>query len=446
MSSSLRSPDALPPESVRSAEMQNQETVLQNMLQEFRIRDAHRGSMIGAIGVSAIESIWANRLRSFLTTLGIFIGVAAVIAMLTLTQGAGAYVTNAIAGLGANTIFVEPGTSTSRGVVSKQSAQTLTTNDAQAMAKLPHVLAFSPTISRSTQVVFNGKNWQTRVEGVSADYQNIEAWEVSQGIWFTSGDDAAAKPVAILGDTVAQNLFGTDGSVDPIGQQIRLGSQVFRVVAVLAPKGGFNQDDIVFVPFNTAQVRLIHNTYVQSIEVEADSAQNVDITQQAIINRLEQTHHLAKGTPDDFQVISATQILQQSMQQIQIFTYLLVGIAAISLTVGGIGIMNIMLVSVTERTKEIGIRMSIGARRSDIRNQFLIEALILCLVGGSIGLLLGLLVGWGMVSAFGAPYVVTLFTIVVPFAVSAGIGVLFGLYPAVRASGLDPIVALRKGK
>ncbi len=447
MSSSLRSPDVSPRESAQKpVPVANQETTLQNMLTQFRVHDRRTGSLLGAISVTATEAIWANRTRSFLTTLGIFIGVAAVIAMLALTQGAGAYVTNTIAGLGANTLFVTPGTSSSRGVISKATVQTLTADDAQALSVLPHVSAVSPTVSTRTQAVFGGKNWQTRVEGVSAEYPNIEAWDVAQGLWYSSGDDAGAKPVAILGDTVAQNLFGTDGSVDPIGQQVRLGSQLFRVVAVLAPKGGFNQDDIIFVPFNTAQARLVHNTYVQEIDVEADSAQNVDLTQQAITTTLEERHHLAKGTPDDFQVTSSTQILQQNLQQLQIFTYLLVGIAAISLTVGGIGIMNIMLVSVTERTREIGIRMSIGARRSDIRNQFLIEALILCLLGGGIGLVLGLLVGWAVVSAVGIPYVITPFTIFVPFGVSGGIGVLFGLYPAMRAARLDPITALRKGK
>jgi putative ABC transport system permease protein len=449
MSSSLRSPEASPPKTVQppaAKPMAEQETVVQNMLEQFRIRERRHGSLLGPIGVSAVEAIWANRTRSFLTTLGIFIGVAAVIAVLTLTQGAGAYVTNTISGLGANTIFVSPGTSNTRGAVTKQSAQTLTASDAEAMKNLSHVTAVSPIVSTSTQAVFNGKNWRTRVEGVSEDFQSIEAWDVAQGLWFSSADISAARPVAILGDTVAQNLFGSDGSVNPIGQNVRLGSQIFRVVAVLAPKGGFNQDDIIFVPFTTAQARLVNSTYVQQIEVEGDSSQNVSLVQQAMTLLLEQRHHLAKGTPDDFQVTSSTQILEQSMQQVQVFAFLLVGIAAISLTVGGIGIMNIMLVSVTERTREIGIRMSIGARRSDIRNQFLIEALLLCLVGGGIGLVLGLLAGWGAVTVIGIPYAVTAFTVLLPFGVAAGVGVLFGLYPAIRASRLDPITALRKGK
>ncbi|HEY4386037.1 MAG TPA: ABC transporter permease, partial [Ktedonobacteraceae bacterium] len=226
MSSSLRSPGAPPPKIVQppAKPIAGQEAVVQNMLEQFRIQERRHGSLLGPIAVSAVEAIWANRTRSFLTTLGIFIGVAAVIAVLILTQGAGAYITNTISGLGANTIFVSPGTSSTRGAVTKQSAQTLTSNDAEAMKNLSHVVAVSPVVSTSIQAVFNGKNWHTRVEGVSEDFQNIEAWDVAQGLWFSSADTSAARPVAILGDTVAKNLFGSDGSVNPIGQDVRLGS------------------------------------------------------------------------------------------------------------------------------------------------------------------------------------------------------------------------------
>jgi putative ABC transport system permease protein len=412
MSSSLRSPEASPPRPEIAqatipktpAPVASQETVLENMMEQFRVRKRRRGMMLGSIFVSASESIWANKTRSILTTLGIFIGVAAVIAVLTLTQGAGAYVTNAISSLGANVIIVAPGSLTQRGVTTKRT-QTLTNSDAQALSHLPHVAGASPAVTANLQAVFNGKNWRTTVDGVSDDFLNIDAWDMAQGIWFSSADVDASRSVAVLGDTVAKNLFGADG--DPIGQQIRLGNQVFRVVGVLAPKGGFGQDDVVFVPYSTAQARLVNSPFVAEIFVQADSSKNVDLVQQAITLKLEQAHHLAKGTPDDFSSTSSTQVLQQSLQQVQAFSFLLIGIAAISLTVGGIGIMNIMLVSVTERTREIGIRMSIGARRSDIRNQFLIEALLLCLVGGGVGLAFGLLAGWGAVSAIQIPYVVT---------------------------------------
>jgi putative ABC transport system permease protein len=451
MSSSLRSPEASPPKpqigskaipAKPAVPVASQETVLQNMMEQFRVQKRRRGNMLGAIFISAAESIWANRTRSFLTTLGIFIGVAAVIAVLTLTQGASAYVTNTISSLGANTVIVSPGNLAGRGAITKGAAQTLTSSDADSISHLAHVQDVSPIVSTSTQAVFNGKNWHTTVEGVSENFPNIDAWDVAQGLWFSAGDIDASRPVAVLGVTVAQNLFGTDS--DPIGQQIRLGSQTFRVAGVLTAKGGFGQDDVVFVPFSTAQVRLVNSPYVQEILVGVDASNNVTLAQQAITLKLEQTHHLAKGTPDDFKTTSSTEILAQAQQQVQAFSFLLVGIAGISLTVGGIGIMNIMLVSVTERTREIGIRMSIGARRSDIRNQFLIEALLLCLLGGAVGLALGLLAGWGVVSLVGIPYAVTAFTIVVPLAVAGGVGVLFGLYPAVRAARLDPITALRK--
>ena len=244
---------------------------------------------------------------------------------------------------------------------------------------------------------------------------------------------------------MAQNLFGPSNT-DPIGQTIRIGIQPYRVIGVLAPKGGFNQDDVIFIPFNTALERLNNTTSLNAIELTVDSSNNVDLVQQVVIMVLEQNHHLAKGTPDDFSTITSAQLLQQVQQATQAFSLLLVGIAAISLTVGGIGIMNIMLVSVTERTREIGIRMSVGARRRDIRNQFLIEAVFLCFFGGGIGLLVGLVAGFGLTSRFGLPFVVTATTFLLPFTVCAVVGVVFGLYPALRASRLDPIVALRRAK
>ncbi|HYX51765.1 MAG TPA: FtsX-like permease family protein [Ktedonobacteraceae bacterium] len=248
---------------------------------------------------------------------------------------------------------------------------------------------------------------------------------------------------SLLGQTVYHNLFDTSGD-DPIGRTIRVRDQLFRVIGVLQAKGGsFNQDDIVFVPFTAALTRLKNTTYVDQIQVQVDTADNVSQVQLDLNTLLERRHHIPNGSPDDFQTISSSQLLQTAQQFTQTLTFLLVGIAAISLTVGGIGIMNIMIVSVTERTREIGIRMSIGARRSDIRNQFLIEALVLSLGGGVIGMALGLLLGFAITHAFGLPFVITTSSILMPFMVSASIGIIFGLYPAVRASRLDPIVALR---
>lgn len=400
--------------------------------------------MLGPNFVIALESLWSNKLRSLLTGLGIFIGVAAVIAALTLTQGAGAFITNNIASLGLNVITVIPGATTSRGTFGGAgTTQSLTPQDAVELAKIPHVIGVSPIISVTAQVVYGKQNWNTRVQGVNTQFQDIQEWSLADGVWFSESDVSGGRPVAVLGQTVAQNLFNTTGT-DPVGQTIRIRDQEFLVVGVLQPKGGgFNGDDIVFVPYNTALTRLKNTTYVDQIVVQVDSSHNVDQVQQEMKALLERRHQIPSGGLDDFTAISSTQLLQTASQFTQILTFLLVGIAGISLTVGGIGIMNIMIVSVTERTREIGIRMSIGARRRDIRNQFLIEALVLSLFGGVIGMLIGFLLGLMITRATGLPFVITVVSILLPFLICSIIGIVFGLYPAVRASRLDPIEALR---
>ncbi len=415
---------------------------LQSMLRELRVRGPRPGlfRMMGANFESAVEALWANGTRSFLTALGIFIGVGAVVAALTLTQGVSAYVTNELASLG-NAIIIFPGTSI-KGGVSQTVASTLTTLDAQEIATLPHVTSASPFIITSDQTVYGRQNWSTQIEGVNSDLQVIQNWSVSQGSWFSSSDADTGASVAVLGDTVYHNLFDTSGD-SPINKTIRIRNQVFRVVGVLAPQGGaISQDDVVFIPLKVAQIRLKNTTTVDQIEVQADTAGSVQPVAASITSLLRKNHRI-QGDNDDFTAFTFTQILQNVNTSETILTALLVGIAAISLTVGGIGIMNIMLVSVTERTWEIGIRMAIGARRGDILNQFLIEAVLLCLVGGVIGLGLGLLIGWGVVKASQLPFVITTVTIVVPFAVASSIALLFGLYPAIRAARLDPIVAIR---
>jgi len=252
---------------------------------------------------------------------------------------------------------------------------------------------------------------------------------------------------------VRQNLFNSTGT-DPVGREIRIRNQLFQVVGVLAPKGG-GQDNIVFVPYKAALARLMNQNFVNEICIKVDTPEDIDLVQQAATNILRQKHHISEGAPDDFQISSSIQMLQKQQQQMQATTALLLGIAAISLTVGGVSVMNIMLVSVTERTREIGIRMSIGARPGDIRSQFLIESLSLCLAGGLIGMLLGLFIGWvmtgvllsaltgGASSDLGIPFVVTPTTLLLPLIVSLGVGLIFGIYPAVQASRLDPILALR---
>jgi putative ABC transport system permease protein len=440
LNSSLQQKKPVPP----SAKPQTVPYFATNSLQDFHGNRAHRGVLVGANFNIALESLWSNKLRSLLTGLGIFIGVAAVIAALTLTQGAGQFITSNIASLGLNVITVIPGATTSRGTFGGSgTTQSLTPQDAIALEKISHVTAVSPIISLTAQVVYGKQNWNTRIQGVNTVFQGIQGWQMAGGVWFSEADVSGGRPVAILGQTVAHNLFDATGT-DPVGQRIRIRDQEFRVIGVLQPKGGgFNVDEIVFVPFNTALSRLKNTTFVDQIVVQVDDSKNVNQVQQDIKTILERRHQIPSGGLDDFTAISSTQLLQTAQQFTQILTFLLVGIAGISLTVGGIGIMNIMIVSVTERTREIGIRMSIGARRRDIRNQFLIEALVLSLFGGVIGMLIGFLLGMLITRATGLPFVITVVSLLLPFIICSIIGIVFGLYPAIRASRLDPIEALR---
>jgi putative ABC transport system permease protein len=376
--------------------------------------------------------------------LGIFIGVAAVIAALTLTQGVSAYIDNLIGQLGTNTIMVFPGSTSNRGAQGAGTAQTLTQKDADDIANLPHVVAESPAIvAGGVQVVYKGQNWNTDVNGVTDSMQDIQGWKLAQGSGFSAYDEQQKTNVAVLGDTVLHNLFDTTGD-NPIGKEIRIRDQIFHVVGVLqASGGGFGNDDVIYVPFTTALQRLRNSTSVDQIQLEVDNRSNISQVESSITTLLKKNHHIQAGAANDFTTFDFTQFLQRAQQQTTIMTLLLVGIAAISLTVGGIGIMNIMLVSVTERTREIGIRVSIGARRSDIRNQFLVEALMLCLIGAAIGLVLGLLIGLLVTKLTGLPFVITVATIAIPIVVSVGITVIFGLYPAIQAARLDPVEALR---
>ncbi len=411
-----------------------------------RLQPRGRGLLIGANFRTALKALQANQLRSFLTTLGVIIGVAAVIAIVTLTQGVSATLNQRLAGLGTNILMIQSGASSRNGAFQAEgTAQTLTMSDVQSLATIPHVANVSPVIAVGAQVIYGNRNWNTQVQGVYPSYQSLQNWQLAGGTWFSTGDQVGAEPVAVLGQTVVDNLF-TPAGIDPVGQTIRINNQLFRVVGTLQSKGsqGFgNADDVIFVPSTAAQDRLKNSPYVDQIQIQADSATNVAQVQQNVTTTLEKQHHIAPGGANDFRVLNANQLLQTAQQTTTLLTALLVGIAAISLTVGGIGIMNIMLVSVTERFREIGIRMAVGARRSDIRNQFLIEAVVLSAVGGVIGILIGLLAGLGISAALGLPLVVSPLAILIAFGVAAIIGISFGLYPAVRAARLDPIVALR---
>jgi putative ABC transport system permease protein len=402
--------------------------------------------MIGAGLESGWEALWANRLRSLLTVLGVIVGVAAVISVVTLTQGTSELLNSRLTGLGTNVLTITPGSTTTGGAAGGLGTrQSLTVDDATAVASVPNVTSATPVITVSAQVIASGQNWNTRVQGVTPAMQQIQNWEMAQGAWFSDSDNTAGTPVAVIGQTVVDNLF-TAAATQPLGQTITIRSQPFRVVGVLKSKGANglgNQDDVIYVPFSVAQTRLNNSQYVNQILAQVNDANNVDGAQTAITTLLEQRHNIAAGGQDDFQVRSSTQFVQTAQQFSTTLTLLLVGIAAISLLVGGIGIMNIMLVSVTERTREIGVRMAIGARRSDIRNQFLIEALTLSCAGGVIGILIGLVGGWALTNAFSLPFIASLPWIALAFGVAALVGIVFGFYPAIRASQLDPIVALR---
>jgi putative ABC transport system permease protein len=406
----------------------------------------HRGLGINASFSSALEALWSNRMRSLLTILGVIVGVAAVIVAVTITEGTSATINSRLAGLGTNTLTINSGAATSSGAsLGIGSEQTLSLSNATAIASVAHVTNVTPIKSVAAQIVYSGQNWSTRVEGVYPTYQSIGNWQLGEGSWYTQADEDAGTPLAVLWQTTEQNLF-TGVADDPVGQTILINSQPFRVVGVLQAKGtsaAVNQDDVVFVPYSAAATRLKNTPFVDQIQVQVDNANDVAGAESAITALLERLHGLPPGGPDDFQIRSSDQLVQTAQSSSQTLTFLLVGIAAISLLVGGIGIMNIMLVSVTERTREIGIRMAVGARRGDIRNQFLIEALTLSAAGGIIGIVLGMIGGYIMTRVFSLPFAPNPYAILLAFGVAAAIGVCFGFYPAVSASRLDPIVALR---
>jgi putative ABC transport system permease protein len=394
---------------------------------------------------SALEALRANKGRAILTTLGIVIGVAAVISIVALGQGSSASVSSRLAGLGTNVLTLSNASSRSSGIAAGAgTGNALKLADAEAIENINGVVAVSPIVQGNSQIIAGNQNWQTRVQGVRANYQQIGNWEVAFGGFFTEQDDESARNVVVIGQTVATNLFSRPETA--VGQYILVRNIPTIVVGVLAPKGagfGGDQDDAVYVPFNMARVRLFGASNLNSISIQAESAEVLPQVTTDITNLLRQRHRLQPNQPNDFNIRNNNSLVETVTGVSQTMTWLLGGVAAVSLVVGGIGIMNIMLVSVTERTREIGIRMAIGARGSDILAQFLIEAVVLSMLGGVIGIVIGVAVAYGANTVAGWAISVPAWSIGLAFGFSAAVGIFFGIYPARKASRLDPIEALR---
>ena len=393
----------------------------------------------------AVKSIMKNRMRSSLTILGIVIGVGAVIAMVAVGQGASADIQGQISSLGSNMIIIMPGASQQGGINrGASSLNSLTMNDVEEMARegklIRHV---SPMVNAPAQVIAMGRNWSTKVQGVSVDYLKIKDWPLLKGVSFSERDVRSRKKVALLGKTVVDKLFG---SSDPLGQKIRIGTIPFTVIGVLAEKGQNmmgDQDDVILAPCDTVLYRMGDGETVNAIMASAVSNESMEAAQAEVIALLRKSHKLRNGATADFDVRSQKEILTNVTTVTGILTMLLGAIAAVSLLVGGIGIMNIMLVSVTERTREIGIRMAIGARPGDVMVQFLIESVILSLLGGIVGIIVGLGLGKMTASLIKSSLVVNPTIIILAFCFSGAVGIFFGFYPSRKASRLNPIEALR---
>jgi putative ABC transport system permease protein len=392
---------------------------------------------------TALGALLRNRARSLLTMLGVVIGVGAVIVTVAIGSGARLSVQQQIASLGSNLIIVLPGSVTQNGArTGSGGASTLTPQDAIAIAGLPGVSAVTPVVTVRTQVVGGGNNWQTTISGVAPTYTYVRQWALASGTFFSDADVASAAKVCVLGQTVVTNLYGT---ANPVGQTVLIKNVPFTVVGTLAARGqsgvGQDQDDTVVVPYTSALQRLTGGTFVNQIMVSGENATDTSSVQAAMTTLLEARHRVSGGQ-DDFAVRNLADIASAASASASVMEYLLASVAAVSLVVGGIGIMNIMLVSVTERTREIGLRMAVGAPGSAILTQFLIEAVALSLAGGAIGIVLGC-IGTAVVSAFaGWPTVISPESVVLAVVFSAVVGAFFGYYPALKASQLNPIQAL----
>ncbi len=397
--------------------------------------------------IMALTSLYANKMRSLLTMLGIIIGVGAVIALVSVGMGVRSNVTSSIASLGSNMLIISPGASNKGGVRGAAgSRQTLKYDDAKAIkSKVKDIDYVSPTVQTSYQIVYGNQNWNTTVQGVTPEFMSIRSLSVSNGSFISQNDLDKRNRVAVIGTTVAENLFEEK---NPVGQNIRINNQPYKVIGLLASKGqssmGQDQDDMIYVPITTAMERMLGITYVQSINVQVSDSTKMDQVQENIETLLRQRHHLTAGNKeDDFTVRNLTSLMETVSQSTSMLTLLLGAIAGISLLVGGIGIMNIMMVSVTERTREIGIRKALGATFMNIMTQFLIESMVIGVIGGLIGILVGIGASQLISKVGNFTTVITATPIIVSFVFSVGIGLFFGIYPARKAAKLDPIEALR---
>ena len=402
---------------------------------------------LGNLFKVAMNALRRNKMRSFLTMLGIIIGVASVITMLAIGQGSKKSIEDQISSMGSNMLFVMPGTMRMGGVQQgSASSQRLTVADMNAIKTgCDAIVAVSPEVRSSGQAVYGSSNWPTTIYGGNEEYLQIRSWSIVSGRNITDSEAKGSAKVCLIGRTVADELFGE--GIDPTGETVRFKNIPFKIIGVLKEKGqnsfGQDQDDVLIAPYTTVQKRILAQTHIQSIQMSARSAEESSLAQEQVVEVLRQTHKLRDNEDNDFTIRSQEELATTMTSVTDILTILLGAIAGISLLVGGIGIMNIMYVSVTERTREIGLRMSLGGRGADILMQFLFESILLSVFGGLIGILLGLLASRIVAALTSWPITVMMGSVILSFVVCTAIGVFFGWYPARKASDLDPIEALR---
>lgn len=404
--------------------------------------------MIGPMLLEALKALASNRLRTFLTALGMVIGVAAVIVMMAVGSGAQKSINDSIASMGSNLLIVLAGSPSTAGArIGTGASPTLTLDDAEAIAELPSIRAVAPLVQSQAQLVYGSYNWRSEVFGSTPSFLDVREWPLAEGAMFTESDVRSASRVVVLGQTVARELFGSE---DVVGRTVRINGSPYQVLGVLASKGqsldGRDQDDTAVVPVTAAQRKLFGNRFhrsLRTIMVQSVAEETMPQSELEVTSLLAERHRIAPGQEPDFSVRNLTAVAETAASTARIMSLLLGAIASISLVVGGIGIMNIMLVSVTERTREIGIRVAIGARPHDVLMQFLLEALMLAALGGLSGIVLGAGGAWLARELAGVPVEISSASILTAFSVSAAVGVFFGWYPARKASRLEPIEALR---